>query len=104
MRSGRVLPFAGSRALRPGDLQAIARFAAAQPRARMQFAELDKGRTVALLEVGARRVRLERHGETVLARLASGGPPLERGCIDALLTAVQVWLSSRSYAGIWVTR
>jgi hypothetical protein len=96
MRSSRVLP--GPGALLPGDLQAISRFAVAQPRARMQFTALGKGHTAALLEIGARRLRFERRGETVVARRAPDGSLLESDCIEDLLTAVQSWLTSNAAA------
>jgi hypothetical protein len=98
VRSGSILPFARPGALLPGDLQAISCFAAKQRRAQLQFAELDKGRTVALLEISTKRLRIERRGETVMARRASGGVPFASGSIDDLLAAVQAWLATSPVA------
>lgn len=94
-RSGQVLQFA--RALLPGDVDRIFRFAAAQPRAALQVAELGGGRTVAILEVGPRRICLERRGARLVARFAArSGPTLEHGDIDQMIAALRESLDSRS--------
>jgi hypothetical protein len=96
MPAGRVLPFAHLGALLPGDMHAIARFAARQGRARLQFVGLDRGRTTALLEMAATCVCIERRGDGLVARMVSGGTPISSGSVDDLLAALWARISVSS--------
>jgi hypothetical protein len=99
-RTGRILPFGKPGALLPGDLKAISHFAAQQSRAQLQFVELDRDRMIALLHIGASRIRIERRGAIALAHMGSPGKVIQSGSIEDLLKDLLATVQARPSAPI----
>jgi hypothetical protein len=91
-RPARVLPFGKPGALLPDDLKAVSHFAAKQPRAQLHFVELDSNRMIALLDIGARRIRIERRGAHAVAHTGSLGDLIHSISMENLLAALQARL------------